>query len=232
MKPGADQDSLRRLSSGLEVVSVLTSVLVITWGLAALAPRLRWLMAVPLLLSAGLMIHSLWWRGESVEQLGLTGRHFRAACRRLALPMSLGVLALVWVGMKSDMLLATERLYRPLLPLIASGLAQQYLLQSFIHRRISQTIGAIDENGHLRQSAAAVVLTASCFALIHLPNLTLTILTFGAGLVWSWVYQRSPNILAIGISHGLMSLLVINTLPPWMLDSLSVGYKHFLYQKF
>jgi hypothetical protein len=29
-----------------------------------------------------------------------------------------------------------------------------------------------------------------------------------------------------------MSILLMTTLPSWMLDSMSVGYKYFLYQKF
>jgi len=46
------------------------------------------------------------------------------------------------------------------------------------------------------------------------------------------VYERAPNLFALGLSHGLMSDLAMSSLPPWLLHSMSVGYKHFIYQKF
>ncbi|MFM8394216.1 MAG: type II CAAX prenyl endopeptidase Rce1 family protein [Acidobacteriota bacterium] len=220
-----------RLTSGLEVVSVLTSVLLVTWGIVPLVPRLRWVMAIPFLLSLALMMHSHWRRGETAEEIGLTSRHLWSAGRRLILPMAIAATILLLIGVKTGMLQGPRRISPLLLPLILSGIAQQYLLQGFIHRRIRLTLGAGEEGG-ARPSTTAAFLTACCFAIVHAPNLTLTLLTFGGGLVWSRVYQKAPNIYAIGISHGLMSLLVINTLPPWILHSLSVGYKHFLYQKF
>ncbi len=58
------------------------------------------------------------------------------------------------------------------------------------------------------------------------------ILTFAGGLIWSWVYERAPNLFAIALSHAVISLMLMTALPPWLLPSMSVGYKHFLYQKF
>jgi membrane protease YdiL (CAAX protease family) len=98
------------------------------------------------------------------------------------------------------------------------GLVQQYVLQGFIYRRVREVAG---------RGLPAVVVTASLFGIVHLPNLTLSVLALAGGLVWTWVYERAPNLFALGISHGLMSLLVITNLPVWMLPSLAVGYKYF-----
>lgn len=57
-------------------------------------------------------------------------------------------------------------------------------------------------------------------------------LTFVGGLIWSSVYERAPNLFAIALSHAAISLMLMTSLPPWLLPSMSVGYKHFLYQKF
>jgi membrane protease YdiL (CAAX protease family) len=236
IKAVADEDWGLRLTSGLEVISVLTSILLIIWGIIPLLPRQRWVMTIPLLLCLGLMIHSHRLRRETLQEIGLTGHNFWQAIRLLLLPMAAGSSILICIGLGSGMLQGPERFISDLLPLTLSGVVQQYLLQGFIHRRIGLVVGlnllkSYDDNGK-RLAVSVAFLTASCFAIVHIPNLTLTILTFVAGLVWSWVYQKAPNIYAIGISHGLMSLLVINSLPSWILHSLSVGYKHFLYQKF
>jgi len=67
---------------------------------------------------------------------------------------------------------------------------------------------------------------------VHLPNLTLALLVLIAAIVWAWVYERAPNLWALGLSHGLLSLVLMHSLPLRFLHSMSVGYKHFLYQKF
>lgn len=236
MKYEVDDDRAWRLTSGLEVISILVSILIVLWGIAPQTPRLRLVMAIPLILSLALMIHSHWVRREGPALIGLTLNNFWRAVGLLLPPMVISATILIWIGVKSGRLQGADAILSGLLPLVVSGVAQQYLLQGFVHRRIRISIGSISRDGSVktepRLSATAAILTASCFALVHAPNLTLTILTFLAGLIWSLIYQKAPNIYAIGISHGLMSLLVINTLPSWMLHSLSVGYKHFLYRKF
>ena len=31
--------------------------------------------------------------------------------------------------------------------------------------------------------------------------------TFGAGLFWSWLFARTPNVWALGLSHGILAAL-------------------------
>jgi membrane protease YdiL (CAAX protease family) len=106
------------------------------------------------------------------------------------------------------------------------ALIQQYVLQGFVYRRLRSML---PEQGKTR---LAIVGAAAIFALAHAPNLTLMILTFAGAILWSWVYQRAPNLFALALSHAAISLMLMMSLPPWLLESMSVGYKHFLYQKF
>lgn len=223
-----------RVVSGLEVASVLSSILLTTWGIVPLLPRHRWVMALPLLLISLLVINSHLLRGETLAEIGLTRANFGSALRLLARPTIVTAAGLLLLAASVGTINRVEKLAAGVLLFPLSGIVQQYLFQGFIHRRIRMALvpGAALNGEMTRQRHLAVILTAASFALIHAPNIPLTILTFIGGLIWSTIYDRAPNIYAVGISHGLMSLLVVSTLPSGWLQSLSVGYKHFLYQKF
>jgi membrane protease YdiL (CAAX protease family) len=99
------------------------------------------------------------------------------------------------------------------------GLTQQYPLQGFINRRAQMIWG----NGLL-----SVVFVAAVFAVLHLPNPWLTLATFVSGLIWAWAFQRSPNLFALGLSHAVMTVILVLTVPYTALHGLKVGYGYFL----
>jgi membrane protease YdiL (CAAX protease family) len=98
------------------------------------------------------------------------------------------------------------------------GLLQQYVLQAFVNRRSQIALG---------QGWRSILLVAAVFALLHFPNPWLSLITFAGGLVWAWVYQRAPNLPALALSHSLMTLVLIWTLPPALLNGLRVGFNYF-----
>jgi membrane protease YdiL (CAAX protease family) len=218
--------SLRAVSA-LEIASVITSVLLTTWALIPLQPRPAWLIAAPGLLAAGLMIHSHRVRGEGWRELGFTTRHFGRALR-LVLPPTLaacGVFALI--GYLTGSFHRTTHFWSNMLFVPVWALVQQYVLQGFIYRRLREVLAT-----GANRPGRATLCAAAIFALVHAPNLSLMTLTFLGALIWSWVYERAPNLFALGLSHAAISLMLMTALPSWLLESMSVGYKHFLYQKF
>lgn len=224
----AAQLSLRTVTI-LEVVSVMASVFITTWALIPLQPRQRWLIAVPGLLALALMINSHRVRGETWRALGFTTAHFGRALRLLALPTLLACAALAAIGYLAGSFHRTSHFWSNLFFLPVWALVQQYVLQSFVYRRVRSVLAVTERPARQR---LAIVMTAAIFALAHAPNLPLMLLTLFGALGWSWVYERAPNLFALAISHALISLLLMTALPAWLLDSMSVGYKHFLYQKF
>ncbi|MBX3279115.1 MAG: CPBP family intramembrane metalloprotease [Acidobacteria bacterium] len=216
------QLSLRAVTC-LEIASVLVSAFIALWVVVPLYPGNRWLIAAVVLGAAALMIHSHRVRGETLEDLGFSSRHFRRAAVLLAAPTIGAMTLLLAIGYKTGGLHIDDHFWRKLVLLPIGGVVQQYALQGFIYRRV-RTLTA---NRTVAGAGAAAL-----FALVHLPNPALMLMTFLGGVVWTRVYERAPNLFALGLSHGALSLAVLSTLPGWMLESLSVGYKHFLYQTF
>lgn len=212
-----------RALAGWEIVAASTSALVAEWVVGTLAGRGRLLLLIPVTTAVAFMLVSHRARGETAREVGWRLDNFGEAAR-LLLPPMLAVSALLvglgwytstldfdrWEGGQSIMGV-------PALGLVWGPL-QQYALQGFINRRAQVALG---------RGALSVLLVALLFALFHLPNPWLTFATFAGGLLWAYVYQRAPNIIAVGLSHSLMTWVMISSVPPGALHNLRVGFKYF-----
>jgi membrane protease YdiL (CAAX protease family) len=201
-----------------EILSVVTSFLIAEWVVLAFVGGSKLVLAVPVFLAFGLMVFSHRERGETPEVIGFRLDNFLAAARFLILPTAVAVVVILAVGwtLNQSLLSAPWRNRFFLLPIWA--LLQQYVVNGFINRRAQLVFG---------KGAQSVVLVALIFGLLHLPNLPLALITFIAGLVWAATYQRHPNLLALALSHSLVSLTLALGVSSRWLDSLRVGFKFF-----
>jgi len=212
-----------RALAAWEIVAAGSSALVVEWVVYSLAGSRSPALLFPVVTAVLLMLASHRARGESARALGWRLDNFWAAARLLLPPMLVVTSALVGVGFHAGTLDfgrwegGQSILGVPALSLVWGPL-QQYALQGFINRRAQIVFG---------RGPASVLLVALLFGLFHLPNPWLSLATFGAGLLWAWVYQRAPNLFAVGLSHGLMTWVMISCVPPAALHNLRVGYKFF-----
>jgi membrane protease YdiL (CAAX protease family) len=223
-----------RVVGALEIASVLISVIVTSWAIIPLQPRQRWLVALPALFALALIVNSQRVRGESFRELGLGAENFFGAIRLLAAPTIMACAVFAAIGYFTGSFHRTSNFLVNALGTPLWALLQQYVMQAFIYRRVRFMLldDTLAPDDRKKRTGLAILATATIFSLAHAPNLSLMILTFTGGLVWSWVYERAPNLFAIALSHAAVSLTLMTSAPPWLLPSLSVGYKHFLYQKF
>lgn len=204
-----------------EIVSVVTSCLIAEWVIPAVVGRSTRLIIVPIGFAFGLMFLSHCLRHESLRDLGFRFDNFGQAARLLALPMAVATAVLIILGYLNGSLdFLRWRGGQSILglPLLGSlwGLVQQYALQGFVNRRAQVAWGP---------GVLSVVVVALLFGVFHLPNPALTVATTAGGLLWATVYQRVPNLFALALSHGLMTWILISTLPSGLLYGLRVGYK-------
>jgi len=213
----------QRGAAAARIAFVVLWVLLAEWAFPLMFGRRAWAfgMLIIVILAFGFLCHRA--LNETAREIGLRLDNFYHAARLLVLPMFIfmAVLALIRYGVGSPaMPVSAANRYDTwnFLWLVWWGLLQQYALQAIVNRQAQVIWG----NGALSACVVALI-----FAGLHVPNLPLVLATFAAGLVWASVYQRAPNLPALALSHGIMTVAVVWALPPWLLHGLRVGVGYY-----
>ena len=225
MSPATAERGRRGLAGPLsEIYLVVLCVLVAEWVVPPLFGRNYLAGLVPVVAAFAFMLLSHRARRESARELGWRLDNLLRAFALLLPPMLISALFLALVGwLCGSLRVGGIRLGWPLAVayfwLFLWGLMQQYPLQGFINRRAQMAWGP---------GARSILFVASVFALLHLPNTWLMAATFCGGLLWAWSYQREPNLIAAALSHSLMTVVLVTTVPYPALGGMRVGYGYLL----
>ncbi|HEV2915934.1 MAG TPA: CPBP family intramembrane glutamic endopeptidase [Pyrinomonadaceae bacterium] len=202
-----------------EIVSVTTSFLIAAWLILPFAGNDKLVWAFPVALAFALMFASHRIRGETRLEIGWRADNFFRAVRLLLIPtLGLAILIILLGWLAGSLRFEGSQLRPRFLWLPAWALMQQYVMQGFINRRAQLIWG---------RGWPSILLVGFIFALLHLPNLWLSLATLIGGTICAYVYQRVPNLFALALSHGLISVLLVSALPTTALRSMRVGFKFF-----
>lgn len=212
---------MEKLSAASQVLLLVFFFFLMAWALPArgdLHPDLRFYSSVFIATALfSLTIFSHLSYGETLSELGFGKEHFGDSVKILSLPVFLLAVTLIVMGSNLGTIHFKSKMLWQFLGIPFWALVQQYLVQSIINRRLQMVFG----KGWL-----SVSLTAFIFALVHLPNPTLTVATLIIGFIWAYGFQQAQNLYPIAISHGILSTLFANFTPKWLLPNMVVGYNY------
>lgn len=172
---------------------------------------------LPYILTACLawLAYILYQQGRRPGLLAYWGLNTQGFWRTLLflLPFALG---LVIVFMLLGNHWGTNRLNWGIIPIMLLyplwGIIQQFLIVGLIGRNLT------DLSRPQLSRTWVVLLTALVFAVVHFPFLLLVGATFGLAIVYTSLYLRGHNLLALGVYHGWLGGFFFYTLlnrDPW-----------------
>lgn len=207
----------------VEIAAVVFCVVAVEWLIMPFT-RNAAVIALPVVGLVAIVAYSHIRRRESLREVGWRSLGFGGTAKWLLLPTLGFCMALVLTGWYAGSLrwaeIETWSFIEKLAKVLVGAVLQQHLLNAFLARRAEEVWGT---------GSTAVLVTASIFALLHLPNLWLTIFTFIAGALWVRTYLARPNLFALTLSHAVLSLVLSLSISPDVLQGMRVGYNYFRY---
>jgi membrane protease YdiL (CAAX protease family) len=186
---------------------VLAVVLFYTWFLQLRVPAS--FVAVPV---AALLLLGAW-KAILTGEWGLRLDAVWPAGRLTALFTAVGCGIILAAGLMLGTLHERTDLFGNLAALVVWGVGQQWILQTVFLR----------EAQHATSARAGIVIAATLFAAIHLPNSFLTVMTFIGALGWCAIYERYPTIVPLAFSHAIATLAMLYAFDDAITGRLRIG---------
>lgn len=192
-------------------LAILSAIVSYTWVFDHRLPR------VVVNLVIGMVAAIALWHSVRTGQWGFDPRAFVPGLRAMAIFTVPGIIAILLAGLWLGTLHDRRDFLGSLGWLVVWGGAQQWILQTVVLYEARRAAPRI-----------AVLLAATLFAAVHLPNPFLTPVTFVAGLAWCTTYTRYPHIGPLALSHGLGTLAILYAFDPSLTGRLRIGYSYLL----
>ncbi|MFV1985666.1 MAG: type II CAAX prenyl endopeptidase Rce1 family protein [Gemmatimonadota bacterium] len=188
-----------RPSRGELIAVVLAGGLHVGTEILFTEPHALWLSAVVSIAFLGYLV----WRGRTPGMLrawGMRADNFRVAIGPHLTFAVVGGLTTVGVGAALGTLSFPPTFWITLALYPIWGTAQQFALQNLLARNVY---------GFTSNTFVVALIAAGLFAASHYPRLELVALTAAAGIPFTLLFRRYPNLWAVGIAHGILGSLAV-----------------------
>lgn len=182
-------------------------VAIILAGLLHVLTEIRFSESIALAYSAGISIACvgyLIWRGMRTAGVlrvwGMRCDNFWLALRAQLVFVVAGAIVLVGIGVTFRSLALPRTFWITLALYPIWGTAQQFALQNLIARNLTSVLSS---------PLAVAVAASTLFGVSHYPRLDLMLLTLVAGVFFTLIYRKFPNLWAVGIAHGVLGSLAV-----------------------
>jgi hypothetical protein len=179
-------------------VALVVGLALLYLGLEFLHVPKRWSFLVAGVALAGYLVYLVRQRLHALRELGFRRDNLIAGLVPVGACTLVVGAALVALAAAQGRLVWQPTMFKLLLLYPLWALAQQVAFQGLLHRGLRVLI---------RFPALQVLITAAAFASVHLGNSTLLALTFAAGVMWSLLYRRWPNLWLLAGSHSVLAAL-------------------------
>jgi membrane protease YdiL (CAAX protease family) len=194
-------------------LAILATILSYIWILAPLG--------IPVAAPAGAVVVLAAWSGLRTRTLGLSLKELIPATKAALLFTVPAVLAVLAAGFARGTLHDPGSLLERLAVLLPWGGAQQWVLQTVVLREARQRTSPV----------TSIVIAACLFAMLHLPNPLLTLMTFVGALAWCAIFMRRPNIVPLACSHAVATLALLCAFDDGVTGRLRIGAAYLMLQK-
>lgn len=191
-------------------LAILATILLYVWILEPIG--------VPVAAAAGAVVVLAAWSGLRTRTLGLSLKELIPASREAAIFTVPAVLVVLAAGLARGTLHNPGALLDKLAVLVPWGGAQQWVLQTVVLR----------EARRRTSPPTSVVLAAVLFAIVHLPNPLLTLMTFVGALGWCAIFIRHPNFAPLALSHAAATLALLSAFDDGVTGRLRIGLAYLM----
>jgi membrane protease YdiL (CAAX protease family) len=157
-----------------------------------------------------------WWRtADSARTLGLELRGLMQASWLLGitLAVSVVVLAAAYFSGSLHRLWGLQHPWYAVAAYVCWAFVQEFMLQCFCLRMLRTMVS----------QASSLILSGVVFAVAHLPNPSLTFVTFFAGVGFTAIYARKRNLYVVALIHAVLGLTLAVSAPEAWFHELRVG---------
>ncbi len=158
---------------------------------------------------------SLWKAADTARSLGLDLRGLMRESWLLGttVALALAILAAAYFSGSLHRLWGLQHPWYAVVAYVCWAFVQEFMLQCFCLRMLRALVSR----------ASSLILSGAVFAVAHLPNPSLTFVTFFAGVGFTAIYARKRNLYVVALIHAVLGLTLAVSAPEAWFHELRVG---------